>query len=70
MDICDSHKVASSEPLRSVWIVVDAIHKASQLKIVFPATHDEQLGKSASKKIDAPYSLPVSVMTNGKKLVD
>jgi hypothetical protein len=31
------------------------------------ATCDEQFEKSASKKIDAPSPLPVSVMTNGKK---
>ena len=34
LDIADSHNVAPGEPLRSVWIVVDAIHNASQLKVV------------------------------------
>lgn len=57
LDICQTHNVAPSEPLRSVWIVVDAIHKASQLKIVFPATHFEQLkvAEGFKKKSDVNF---------------
>ena len=38
-DICDHHGVDEDEPLKSVWVVVDAIHKAPQMNIEFPQTH-------------------------------
>ena len=41
-DICDHHGCSLDEPLRSVWFVVDAIHEAPEMNIVFPQTHEEQ----------------------------
>ncbi|KAL3793253.1 hypothetical protein HJC23_000795, partial [Cyclotella cryptica] len=42
LDISDVHGVGDDEPLRSVWLVIDAIHMCSELNIVFPETHAEQ----------------------------
>ena len=41
-DICDNHGCDIGEPIKSVWFVVDAIHKAQEMKIDFPKTHEEQ----------------------------
>ena len=41
-DIADHHGVKTDEVLKSVWAVVDAIHKAPQLNIVFPQSPEEQ----------------------------
>ena len=41
-DICDHHGHNLDEPVRSVWFVVDAIHKAPEMNIVFPQTHEDQ----------------------------
>ena len=42
LDIAEMHGVGEDEPMTSVWDVVDAIHKASELDIKFPETHMEQ----------------------------
>jgi hypothetical protein len=42
LDIAEMHGVGDDEPMSSVWEVVDAIHKASELDIKFPETHMEQ----------------------------
>ena len=42
MDIADHHGVSTDEVPRSVWKIVDAIHKAPQLNIEFPLTHEAQ----------------------------
>lgn len=42
LDISEFHGVGDDEPLRSVWLVIDAIHMCSELNIVFPETHAEQ----------------------------
>ena len=41
-DTCDHHGCHIDETLKSVWSVVDAIHKAPEMKIEFPRTHEEQ----------------------------
>ena len=41
-DIWDHHGCHIDETLKSVWSVVDAIHKAPEMKIEFPRTHEEQ----------------------------
>ena len=43
LDISDHHGVELDEPMRSVWIVVDAIHATPQSDIKFPQTHIKQL---------------------------
>ena len=43
LDISCIHGVKDGEVLVSVWDVVDAIHKSSQLDIVFPESHAQQL---------------------------
>jgi len=43
LDIKDHHAVGKDEPLQSVWLVVDAIHEVSPLKIQFPKCRQEQL---------------------------
>ena len=43
LDISCIHGVKDSEVLDSVWDIVDAIHKLSQLDIVFPESHLQQL---------------------------
>ena len=43
LDIAWVHRVNDSEPLRSVWCVVDAIHITKSFNIVFPRRHAEQL---------------------------
>ena len=42
MDISEFHDVNDDEPLRSVWLVVDAILQYPELNIVFPETHAEK----------------------------
>jgi hypothetical protein len=43
LDIANVHSVGDDAPLKSVWLVVDAIHKLDRLKIKFPVCHREQL---------------------------
>ena len=43
LDISNVHSVGDDAPLKSVWLVVDAIHKLDGLKIKFPVSHREQL---------------------------
>lgn len=54
-DIGPNHGVHWTEVLKSVWYVVDAIHKASSMNIKFPASHAEQkkiaLGFKAKSRI-------------------
>ena len=42
LEISDFHGVNDNKPLRSVWLIVDAIHQCRELNIVFPETHAEQ----------------------------
>ena len=42
LDIAEVHGVNEDEPLKSVWVVVDAIHASSQLDIKFPETYTAQ----------------------------
>ncbi len=43
IDIAWIHCVNDSEPLQSVWYVVDAIHATKSFNIVFPSCHKDQL---------------------------
>lgn len=43
LDICERHLVGEGEVLRSVWLIVDALHKVDAFKIVFPTSHSDQL---------------------------
>lgn len=42
-DIALSHGISHSEVFRSVWKVVDAIHKCKELDIKFPSSYEAQL---------------------------
>ena len=42
LDIADVHGVEDDEVLKSVWYVVDAIHKSPELDIKFPESYAEQ----------------------------
>ena len=46
-DICIVHGISHCQVFRSVWRVVDAVNQAVELKIEYPATHEEQ-GKVAA----------------------
>jgi hypothetical protein len=56
LDIAEVHGVGDDEPLTSVWDVVDAIHKSSELDIKFPETHmaqmESMLGFKSKSTID------------------
>ena len=43
LDIADRHMVGETEPLRSVWLIVEAIHEVPSLQIQFPASHEKQM---------------------------
>ena len=43
VNIADHHGVKTDEVLRSIWKVVDAIHKAPQLYIIFPEIQRNRL---------------------------
>ncbi len=43
LDISDVHGVGSNAVTESLWEIVDAIHKAPELDIVFPSSHSEQM---------------------------
>jgi len=42
LDLAVVHGISHSEVLKSVWLVIDAIHHTPDLDICFPRCHDEQ----------------------------
>ncbi len=60
MDISEFHYVNDYKPLRSVWLVVDAIHQCPELNTVFLETHAEQTECANMLKKNIAYSLIVA----------
>eukprot|EP00970_Alexandrium_tamarense_P014129 scaffold3895_cov97-Alexandrium_tamarense.AAC.3 len=42
LDVATNHCVNDDQPMVSFWMVIDAIHKSSQMDIQFPTLHEEQ----------------------------
>jgi hypothetical protein len=42
LDVATNHCVNDDQPMVSFWMVIDAIHKSSQMDIQFPTSHEEQ----------------------------
>jgi hypothetical protein len=61
LDIASVHCVGDDAPLKSVWLVVDAIHKLDGLKIKFPVSHREQLKIAAGFKAKSAINIDCCV---------
>jgi hypothetical protein len=58
LDITTNHGVNDNQPMVSFWMVIDAVHKSSQLDIQFPTSHEEQ--EKVAKEFQSKLSVGIS----------